>query len=193
MNLTTLFQTAPIESDCLEARFHHGDMAALKEIIVTYQPGIYRLGLRLFFNREIAADFSQDVFIRAHEKCRSYNPSRPFKPWLYQVATNLGRDRLRRKKEIILEEEQMAPDETLPDASELMVKDELQRKIWNIVNGLGPTYREILALRFSADLSLQEIADSLGINLSAAKVRLCRGMKAFEEAFRLQEGTGYVV
>jgi RNA polymerase sigma-70 factor (ECF subfamily) len=193
MNLPTLFKTAPMKSTCLEARFHQGNMAALQEIIQTYQRGIYQLGLRLFFNRDIAADFSQDVFIRAYEKCRSYNPSRPLKPWLFQVATNLGRDRLRRKKEIILEEEQMPASETVLIADELLVKDELQRKVWNVVNGLSPTYREILALRFSSDLSLQEIADSLGINLSAAKVRLCRGLKAFEEAFKFQGGEGYVV
>jgi RNA polymerase sigma-70 factor, ECF subfamily len=193
MKPPALFTTAAVEPDCIEARFHHGDMTALKEIIILHQRGMYRLGLRLFLDRDAAADFSQDVFIRAHEKCGSYNPSRPFKPWLYQVATNLGRDRLRRKKEIVLEEERMATDETVPNAEDLAVKDEFRRTVWNIVRSLAPTHREILALRFSADLSLQEIADSLGINLSAAKVRLCRGMKAFEEAFRLTEDNEYVV
>ena len=193
MKLHSLLHPAPAETADLESRFHEGDMAALEEIILIHQRGIYRLGLRLFFNRDTAADFTQDVFIRAYEKCRSYNPSRPLKSWLYQVATNLGRDHLRRKKEIVVENDELSIDESAPKADELLIKDELHRNVWNVVNRLSPTYREILALRFSSDLSTKEIAAVLGIGLSAVKVRLCRGMKAFEDAYTSRGGEGYVV
>ena len=193
MNIPSFFQTSAGESDCLEVRFHKGDMRALREVIRMHQKAMYRLGLRLFFNREIAADFSQEVFIRAYEKCGFYNPARPLIPWLYRVATNLGRDWLRRKKEYVVEEERMPQNERVPGADDRLIKEEMQRKVWEVVNGLSPTYREVLALRFSSDLSLQEIASTLGIGLSAAKVRLCRGMKAFEDAFKVSGGEGYVV
>ena len=99
MKPAILIRNAPQQPSCLEERFHDGDTAALKELLLIHQKGIYQHGLRLFFNRDIAADFVQDVFIRVYEKCKSYNPSRPFTPWFFTVATNLGRDRLRRKKE----------------------------------------------------------------------------------------------
>jgi RNA polymerase sigma-70 factor (ECF subfamily) len=168
-------------------------MTAWESIMNTYQKGIYQLGLRLFCNRDKASDFCQDVFIKAYEKCGNYNPERPVKPWLFQMAMNLGRDQMRRKREAAIDEETIAEPADPRHSEHHMESDELKRKVWQIVNQLGSTYREVIALRFSSDLSLQEIADTLNISLSAAKVRLCRGLKVFEEAFRSQGGEKYVV
>ncbi|MCK5219074.1 sigma-70 family RNA polymerase sigma factor, partial [bacterium] len=177
----------------LEARFAQGDMTALEEIMLTHQKGIYHLGLRLFASRDKAADFYQDVFIKIYEKRDHYNPMRPLKPWLYQVAINLGRDRLRQKQEIIMGEDRMPGPIEMPQAENRLLKAEVKQKVWHVVNQLSPIYREILALRFSSDLSAKEIAAMLGISLSAAKVRLCRGLKAFEESFKAQGGESYVL
>lgn len=193
MTLSTFFKPVTTRTDSLESRFRQGDMGALEEIIRTHQQGIYQLGLRLFCNRDTAADFAQDVFIKAFEQCRKYNSEKPFTPWLYTVATNLGRDRLRRKKECPLMNEEALSDRTADKADTRVIKGELQRKVWSILAGMSPTYREVLALRFSRDLSTKEIAEALGIGLSAVKVRLHRGMKAFEEAFKAQGGERYVV
>ena len=92
-----------------------------------------------------------------------------------------------------MEEETIAEPSDLRHSENRMESDELKKKVWQVVNQLSSTYREVIALRFSSDLSMQEIADTLNIRLSAAKVRLCRGLKAFEEAFRSQGGEKYVV
>ena len=92
-----------------------------------------------------------------------------------------------------MEEETIADPADQRYSENHIESDELKKKIWQVVNQLSSTYREVIALRFSSDLSMQEIADALGIKLSAAKVRLCRGLKAFEEAFRSQGGEKYVV
>jgi len=177
----------------VERHFHEGNMEALKVIMQRHQRDIFQLGLRLFFNREKAADFCQEVFIRAYEKRKKYNPALPVKPWLFTLATNFGRDELRRKKEIIMADGNL-PDHPAPEQTESHVqKRELQHKIGSVMSKLGMTYREIIALRFSSDLSLNEIAEVLGISLSAAKVRLCRGIRAFEEQFKADGGEEYVM
>jgi RNA polymerase sigma-70 factor, ECF subfamily len=193
INVAGFFKPKSVSSLTVEDRFHQGDMAALETIMNTYQTGIYRLGLRLFCNRDKAADFCQDVFIKAHEKCGRYNPALPIKPWLFQMAVNLGRDQMRRKQEVIVEDGNIPEPADPHDAENTVLSDELKKKVWQVVNQLGSTYREVIALRFSSDLSMQEIADTLGIKLPAAKVRLCRGLKAFEEAFKAQGGKEYVV
>jgi len=193
MTLGAFFTPATCSADSVESRFRQGDMGALEEIIRLHQHGIYQLGLRLFCNRDAAADFAQDVFIKAFEKCRKYDSRKPLRPWLFTVAANLGRDRLRRKKELPLlsEEIPVAESSDKPDTS--LIKRELQKKVWMVLEQISPIYREVLALRFSGDLSTKEIAGALGIGLSAVKVRLHRGMKAFEEAFKAQGGERYVV
>jgi RNA polymerase sigma-70 factor (ECF subfamily) len=194
--LIELFQPAAGFSASLEERFHKGDMEAFEMVMRDHQNGIFGLGLRLFCDRDRAADFCQDVFIKAYEKCSRYDPRRPLKPWLFQVAANLGRDLLRKKQEIPMEDDALTelPHEAdTGHGEELMVRDELKDKVWKTVGQLSAAYREVIALRFSSDLSLQEIAETLGISLSAAKVRLCRGLRAFEEVFKAQGGEEYVV
>lgn len=193
MTLRAVFKPAAHSSDTLEFRFLQGDMRALEEIIRMYQHGIYQLGLRLFCNRDTAADFAQDVFIKAFEKRRRYNPQKPFKPWLFTVATNLGRDRLRRKRELPLLSDEVHSGDFTDKADTRLIKSELRKKVWTVLEHISPTYREVLALRFSGDLSTKEIAETLGIGLSAVKVRLHRGMKAFETAFKDQGGERYVM
>ncbi len=193
MKITDFFKSTLQDSASLEARFSQGDMNAVSEIMLTHQNGIYQLGLRLFSSRERAADFYQDVFIKLYEKHQYYNPIRPLKPWIYQVAMNLGRDRLRRKREVIMADERMPEPSEQPRAEKQILQAEVKTKVWQVMNQLNPTYREILALRFSSDLSLKEIAQVLVISISAAKVRLCRGLKAFETSFKAQGGEHYVL
>lgn len=64
MKLHILFKPPPPATEDLALRFHQGDMAALKEIILIHQKGIYRIGLQLFFNRDTAArKHRQDFFL----------------------------------------------------------------------------------------------------------------------------------
>jgi RNA polymerase sigma-70 factor, ECF subfamily len=194
--MVDFFKPATIQPMSLEQLFHKGDMNALESVMREHQKGIFGLGLRLLCDRDKAADFCQDVFIKAYEKCGSYDPARPLKPWLFQVAANLGRDLLRRKQEISIDDETMQETPEAANrhqADEIAMKNEIKSKVWKVVNQLNVTYREVIALRFSSDLSMQEIADSLGISLAAAKVRLCRGLRAFEDAFKAQGGEEYVM
>ncbi|MCD4814546.1 sigma-70 family RNA polymerase sigma factor [bacterium] len=200
MKLTDFFKSPksdPVEANCdspaLEARFAAGEMTAMEEIMAAHKQGLYRMGFRLFANRERADDFFQDVFIRIYEKRKHYDPSRPLKPWLYQVAMNLGRDQLRRKGEIIMDANDLPEQPHDPQAEKQLLKEEVKQKVWSVIGSMGRTHREILALRFSSDLSHKEIANILNISLSAAKVRLCRGLRAFEDAFRAQGGERYVL
>lgn len=168
----------------LEARFKAGDMGAMEEIMVLHERGIYQVGLRLFARADLAADFCHDVFIRIYEKRHTFNPAKPLKPWLFQVAVNLGRDKLRRRREIPMETESIPEPAAEPENDKEPLADEDRARIWQAMEMVAPIYREALALRFSSDLKVKEIAKTLGISLSAAKVRLCRGLKAFAEAFK---------
>ncbi len=184
MGIANLFKADAVDSNRLEARFAAGEMSAMEELMALHERGIYHLGLRLFASREAAADFCHDVFIRCFEKRHRFNPAKPLKPWLFQVAANLGRDRLRRRREMPLDDQHIQEPAVAPQADRQLENEELKKKVWQAMALVRPVYREVLALRFSSTMSVKEIAQSLNISLSAAKVRLCRGLKAFETAFQ---------
>jgi RNA polymerase sigma-70 factor (ECF subfamily) len=181
------------EPSSREARFVAGDMAAMEEIMALHERGIYQVGLRLFSRADMAADFCQDVFIHIYEKRHKFNPTKPLKPWLFQVALNLGRDRLRRRREIPMEIEQMPETVVETQGENEMLSVEDQAQVWKAMAEVAPIHREVLALRFSSDLKVREIAEVLGISLTAAKVRLCRGLKAFEEVYARMGGGRHVL
>lgn len=65
-----------------------GDRAAFEEIVREYTPRLYRLAHRMTFDRDEAADLSQEVWIRIYRNLERYDPALPFLPWFWTVATN---------------------------------------------------------------------------------------------------------
>lgn len=168
-------------------RFQAGDIEAFRMIIEHYQEKIFRLGLRLFGQTDEAADFAQDTFLRIFEQRGRYDPKRPFENWFFRVAINLGRDQLRRRREIPTGNEplELAIE---PQAEPEMLKRERNLRVQQALQKVKPKYREGLALRFELDLNLQEMAQIQGISLGTVKSRMSRGLKAFHKAYQALGG-----
>jgi RNA polymerase sigma-70 factor (ECF subfamily) len=144
------------------------------------------MGWRLFGRMEEAKDFAQDVFIRVYERRKQYDPSRPFQPWFYKVAMNLGREHMRRYREYPAGED-LPEGSVAPEVETKIAREEEQQHVRRTLGTLSPKVREILALRFESEMSLQEMADVLSVPLGTVKSRLSRGLEAFHEAFRKVE------
>jgi RNA polymerase sigma-70 factor, ECF subfamily len=171
-------------------RFREGDVDALGLIVERYQGTLYRLGLRLLGRSEEAKDLAQDAFLRAFERRETYDCQRPFEPWIYRVAVNLARERLRRKREFLAGDE-LPEQATEPVADKELLRQERRRLVITALQRLGAKYREVLGLRFESDFSLAEIADTLGISLGTVKSRLSRGLQAFHKAYVAVGGDSY--
>ena len=169
-------------------RFHDGDPEALQEIVTHYQGSVFGIGVKLLGTAEDAKDYCQDVFVHAYEKRRLYDPERPFEPWFYKLALNLGRQRLRKRREIP-KSDSMPVQVAGETAEREMVEKERKARVENALRKLKPKYRECIALRFEADMQLQEIAQTLGLPLGTVKTRLRRGMTAFKELYA--QGGGF--
>jgi RNA polymerase sigma-70 factor, ECF subfamily len=171
------------------ANFRRGDPLALRDIIERYQERLYRIGWRMFGQASDAADFAQDAFIRIYEKRQYYDPNRPFEPWLIRVAVNVGRERLRRRREIPFE---VIPETPIAPLAEVnLLRQEQQAAVREALQQISPDHRECLALRFESDLSLQEIALALKLSLGTVKSRLSRGLKAFAKVYSQPGGESH--
>lgn len=163
-------------------KFHNGDLEALREMVEHYQGSVFGIGMKLLGSVDDAKDYSQDVFVHAYEKRQKYDPERPFEPWFYKLALNLGRQRLRKRREI--PKSDAMPVEIVGETAERsLVEKERRDHVRHALRKLKPKYRECLALRFESDMQLHEIAQTLGISLGTVKTRLRRGLMAFKEVY----------
>jgi RNA polymerase sigma-70 factor (ECF subfamily) len=139
----------------------------------------------------MAEDLFQQTWVRATERIRRYDPSRPFGPWILTVGRNLALDHLRRHRPESLEEEPPAPAEgpgAVADPLTQLAARERRERLGAALDGLAPHDREVLSLRFEEELSLKEIASLVAAPLPTVKARLYRAMARLRSRL-LEQGT----
>src|SRR5579885_2538382 len=146
-----------------------GEMSALTILVERYQQVLTGYLDRLVgADWALAQDLAQETFLRVLRQ-HAERGERPFKPWLYTIATNLVRDHFkasatRLSTPLESDHETWIPDK-VPGPEEILLQGEQQSILVDALNQLGMEYRATLWLRFYCDLSLREIADALDIPL----------------------------
>lgn len=158
-----------------------GEMAALAPLVERYQHMLTGYLDRLVgADWALAQDLAQETFVRVLRQ-HATRGDRSFKSWLYAIATNLARDHFkssaaRLSMRLSPEHEDWICDE-VPGPEEYALRGEQRSALVDALNLLGMEYRTTLWLRFYCDLSLQEIADTLGIPVGTVKWRLSTGLR----------------
>jgi RNA polymerase sigma-70 factor (ECF subfamily) len=158
-----------------------GDMDALAGLVERYQcPLTGYLDRMVGADWALAQDLVQETFMRVlrQHACRG---DKPFKPWLYAIATNLVRDHF---KSAAVQRAGWLDDHTevyLADADAGPEQQVLAREraaaLAAALGDVSPEYRAALVLRFYNGLSLQEIAETLDVPLGTVKSRLSVGLR----------------
>lgn len=158
-----------------------------------HQDRLFRYLRRLLGDETMAEDVFQQTWVRAAERIRRYDSSRPFLPWLLTVGRNLALDHLRRYRPESLDEgpEPPAPVDG-PGATEdplaHVAARERRERLGAALDGLAPRDREVLSLRFEEELSLKQIAALAAAPLPTVKARLYRAMARLRTRL-LEQGT----
>lgn len=164
------------------------DAELVDRLIVQYQHRLMRYLLFLTGNRDMAEDLFQETWMKVLTRGSQYNGAARFDTWLFTVARNLLIDLRRKRTMASLEELCTAEGEeyTLeipsaePNPFDHYRSREEARRIAAALLLLDPLHREVLALRFHEELSLEEIAVMTRSPLSTVKSRLYRGMAALK-------------
>ncbi|GAB1487600.1 RNA polymerase sigma factor RpoE [Opitutaceae bacterium] len=174
-------------------RFKQGDQSAFDEMVRRYWDRIYAMVHQLLRNQQDAEEVTQDAFIRAHRGLSNFRGESAFSTWLYQIATNLARNRYwywwRRKRDKSVSFDQPVSDDNSTPLSEMIaaeletpedatVTQELVDRIAVGMEKLGAKHREILILRNVKNLSYEEIAVILGLSVGTVKSRIARAREA---------------
>ncbi len=174
-------------------RFKSGDEAAFSEMVTRYWDRIYSMVHHLLRNQQDAEEVTQDAFIRAHRGLVNFRGESAFSTWLYQIATNLARNRYwywwRRKRDKTVSFDQpVSADNSTPlsevFAAEMETPEDAtvtQEFVTCIAQGmekLSPKHREVLILRNVKNLSYEEIAEILAISVGTVKSRIARARES---------------
>lgn len=166
-----------------------------EELVRRYQRPIAAYVYRMVGDYEAALDLTQEVFIKVYNSLRRYRSEFKFSTWIYKIAHNSAVDHLRRygNREQALTSEFEGEQYDLPiESRRLSPEQESERaerreEIEQVVRALPATYRELVLLRHSHDMSYDEIAEVTGLPLGTVKNRLFRAREAMRQQF-LQRG-----
>jgi len=174
-------------------RFKSGDASAFDEMVSRYWGRIFSMVHQLLRNAQDAEEVTQDAFIRAHRGLSSFRGESAFSTWLYQIATNLARNRYwywwrrKRDKSVSLDAPVSADSTTtlaemipaeVETPGDITVNREFVRRIGSGMERLGAKHREILILRNIKNQSYEEIAKILGISIGTVKSRIARARES---------------
>ena len=168
----------------LAHQLQQGDRGALSALVERhYDPLLGYLYRMTRGDRSLAQDLAQETFLRALRGISGYNTQRPFKPWLYAIATNLVRNHYTsadQRRTDNTDEDVEYGAEDAPDAA-LLEQAEAQAVI-AALDSLPDAQREVIVLYFYQSLSLQAIAETLDIPLGTVKSRLSIGVGRLRNA-----------
>jgi RNA polymerase sigma-70 factor (ECF subfamily) len=132
-------------------------------------------------------DVMQDCLVALHKARHTYDPARPFAPWMYAIAQNRLLDALRVQRRRLLRE--LQPD-LMPERGRrpLQERDALLADVRKAVAALPDHQRQVIELLKFEDLSVREVAARLGMSEANVKVTAHRGYRALRR--RIEEWTG---
>jgi RNA polymerase sigma-70 factor (ECF subfamily) len=164
----------------LLARMVRGDQAAFAALVDRHLAALHRLAQRLLGSSTEADDVTQDVFLRAWERASSWQAGTArYSTWLYQVALNQCRDRLRSRR----------PTETLIDdfpdlgasPEQQLAELQHQRRLREALAALPERQREALTLFHFEGLSQQQAAQVIGVSEDALESLLARARRSLRQ------------
>jgi len=171
-----------------------GQNQAFDILVGRYKNRLYSYLYRLLGNESDAEEFAQETFVRAYMHADKYRTIAKFSTWLYTIATNLVRNRIRNVKRrprmismwteddggedgrwVDIKDESPTPEET-------MDRKRLQEMIQQAIEKIPSKYRPAFVLREINGLSYEEIAATTGLKLGTVRSRINRGRMHFKKA-----------
>lgn len=165
-------EQAGLIAACIE-----GDDTAIAQLVQEHQLGVFRLALSVLEDPSEANEIAQDTFVAALGALRSYQETSTFKAWLYTIALNLSRSRLRKRKSLerlqhaltALFRIQAQPERSL---EETIIEHEKDAVLWKALEKLDEKHRLPVVLRYYHDFSIGEIAGILKLKEGTVHSRL---------------------
>lgn len=171
-----------LTDDELLERGADGDEDAFRILVQRWERPVFAFLERMLGSAEDAQDVTQETFLRVCRHAKTYRASGQFKSWVFRIAGNLARSRLRRRKVV----RWLRFDPTMHDVPDDIRTDrhveseDTRRLVRAALAKLPKRQREAVLLRQYQDLSYREIAENLGTSVPAVESLIHRAMVALQ-------------
>ncbi len=180
-----------LSDEDLMLRVQDGDKSSYDILVRRYRLRLFNYILRMVGKPDVAEEIAQDAFVRAYIHADKYRTIARFSTWLYTIATNLVRNRFRKKKRTPVifslffrgaddhQERVVEIEDTSPNPEELAVGEDLERVIAEASTQIPERYRVPFLLREVNQLSYEEICAVTGLKLGTVRSRINRARNHF--------------
>ena len=177
----------PLDESELVERARRGDHQAYGELVHAYQAIAFRTAFLIAGGGTEAEDAAQEGFVKAWRALGRFRAGAPFKPWLLRIVANEAHNRRRsagRRAHLAVRAAAAEPSGGAAPSPEASVVDAERRdELLAAVNDLPDDQRVVVALRYFAGLSEDEIAETLGIAQGTVKSRTSRELERLRESY----------
>ena len=183
--------TEPSPSDeTLLAEARAGDRQALEALLERHEAQVYRFGMKMCRDPEVARDVLQDTLLAMARGIRDFRGASSLATWLYTIARSFCIKQRRRSKDAP-DEERSLETGAVAEAKRLahpakgpedaLAGKQVEHALEQAIAELEPSYREVLLLRDVEGLTAPEVAEVLGLTPQAVKSRLHRARLSVRE------------
>ena len=177
--------------ETLMGQVREGDLRKLALLFERHHRRVYNFFLHMNGDRDLSEDLTQEVFFRILRYRLTYEEGRPFSAWMYQIARNVNvANASKNKGELRLvtnpgsdEASGLEPASREPDAEEALGRRQEIRLLTKALHLLPEEKREVLILSRFQNLKYDQIAQILGCEVGAVKVRVYRAMRALGQIY----------
>ncbi len=159
-----------------------GQRASFSELVKRHQRGLLRLSMRFMKDLDCAQDVVQEAFIKAYEKLSLFEGRASFKSWLFQIAVNTAKNKLRENRHQFsdIEDVSIGIDAT---AEKNLVHQAVGKMLQKEVDLLPFKQKTALVLRVYEDMSFAEIAEVMQCPYDTAKANYRHALMKLKETF----------
>jgi len=175
-----------------------GDIDAFEILVRKYQKKMFNIAYRMVGSYDEACEIVQDTFVSAYRNLKRFEGKALFSTWLYTIAINLSKNRMRKIRTQLYHEQLSIHDPVQtnngemqrefaskePSVLERLERRDIQEEVQKCISALDPEFREVLILKDIQGFSYDEISGMLTIPEGTVKSRLFRARDAIKDCLR---------
>lgn len=166
--------------------------ACIEQLYAAHHTEIYGYLCRMLRDDELAADLTQETFVKAYRAFDSLADYNRARAWLYQIAGRTALDELRRRKIVRFVPWTGESRGSAPSAEELALHGRLSGEMDRALAVIPERQRNALILAEVQELTGMELAEALGVSHVAARALLTRARESLRQALAVERARGAV-
>ena len=159
----------------------NGDREAFRHLVEQYKNPLYGTAFLMTGNPAQAEEHVQEAFLLAWRGIKTFQRGRPVKPWLMRILVNAVLTQQRRRSLQTVPLEESAPVGAPSSGADSIEASEDREAVRQALAQLTPEHRQVVVLRYFADLTVPQVARSAGVREGTVKSRLHRALRQMRE------------